>query len=432
MNGIITAFFDDFAGNDRALRVMGYEPGSRRLERLRAEAARDGLRTWVRAEPVDGRAADLAGRIGVVVSRAVDGWIDRPVCIRRIAGEYWIASRERPIARFDGNWSYLGDWRGWWREPNSGNGYAWPASIAADEAAGRLYIAMPARNIVRAFDLETGAQLWQYGQSGRHGNLRDGRLGAPVDVDVLPNGNVLVCDQTGWGNPPGQDAWGPGHLTELDGASGALVACRVRNAGGGNPWNGGVSGPVRARVLGGRVYASLYDRHMIGCWDIDADTGQWSYRCVYTHPPGMDVTGIYPHGLTLNAAGELVVCCDGPKKIVALGEADHDYRWSAGEPGWDDRAAPRNRPGELHGPRDLCETGPGLYAVCDEGNNRVTVLPAYNSLAVPYAVTLPAGYRLVADGLPPGYDARTHELRVRLTGLGGVGPLYLPCEREAD
>ena len=78
--------------------------------------------------------------------------------------------------------------------------------------------------MVRAFKLSTGEFLWQHG-NGSAGNLKDNKLYNPQDVELLPNGNVLITGYNGFVYDPDTDeeATGHGH----SGLTGSLFKSRV-------------------------------------------------------------------------------------------------------------------------------------------------------------------------------------------------------------
>ncbi len=428
MTELVQRFLADFAANDRALRAMGYDAASQRLELLQQEAALSADRIWIKAEPANQDHKTLLARIGVVHSGYRDhGRINRPTAIRKVGGEYWVASYYQRIARFDANWTFLGWWPGAWGADHAAGQYSNVEDFAVDEANDRLFAALGGRHRVMAFQLSDGSHLWTWGD-GTPGDYADNRPNTPRSVELLPNGNVAVAVWNGAG-PAGVAA---GYVAELDGTAGTAVAARLERKTDGFPWNGEVDRPIRIRLLNGRLYVSLYylNGGMVGVFDPTT----WQPIETYTQPQGWDVQSVSPWGLCLDdpdpaAATELVVCANSPKVIVALGLTDHDYKWHAGEQRWDDRAGADNIPGELHDIRDVLPLGGGLFAVADYGNNRIMVLPRFNTMSVPYTVAMPTGYRLVTDGLPEGFDPATYELAVKLNRLHQVGPLYLPLER---
>lgn len=426
MSDLVRRFFADFAANDRALRAMGYDPGSQRLQQLIAEAALDTNHVWIEAVPANNDHQTLRGQIGVVVSGYREGTVDRPRGLRNVGGEFWVVNDRLPVGRFDANWSYLGEW-GRYGDPSDdpdNNRYLY--DIAVDEAGGRVYVV--GENRVRCFDLDAATHIWTWGD-GTAGNFADGRLSSPVSCELLPNGNLAVAVQYGRGAIGGQNGIYNGYVVEFDASSGNPVACRLMKRTNGAPWRGEVSEPVRIRLLGGRLYVSCYNTHLVGVFDPDT----WDHIETFARPAGFDVQSVNPRGLCLNDAGDtLVVAANGPKVLVAMGLADHDYKWHSGEAGWDDRTAAENQPGELYDIYDILPIGGGRYAVVDSGNNRISVLPEFNYHPVPYQYTVPAGYRLVESALPEGFDPAAGHRLVRIKDLDKVGPLYLACEREAQ
>jgi len=427
MSTLIQSFLSDFAANDRALRAMGYEPGSQRLARLIDEAALDTNHVWIEAAPANNDHQTLREQIGVVVSCYRDGTINRPRGLRKVGAEFWVVNHYRPVGRFDSNWSYLGDW-GRYGDPNADAANTrYLYDIAVDEVGGRVYTF--GDNRVSCFDLDTAAHVWTWGD-GTSGNYADDRPNSyGGSCELLPNGNLAVAVRYGRGTIGGQEGLANGYVAELDAATGNPVACRLMKRTNGAPWRGEVSEPTRIRLLDGRLYVSCYNTHLIGVFDPDT----WEHIETFTRPAGIDVQSVNPRGLCLNDAGDaVVVAANGPKVLVALGLSDHDYRWHSGEAGWDDRTAAENQPGELYDIYDILPIGGGRYAVADSGNNRISVLPEFNYYPVPYQYALPAGYRLVDAALPEDFDPDTGTRLVRIKDLDQVGPLYLACEREAQ
>lgn len=428
----LKAFFDDLAGDANKLKLLGLGPNQLAEFQALAQAAEapESRRSWIVAEPVGDAHRTLLSQIGVVHSAYRDGGrINRPTSLRRVNGEIWVSSYYQRIARFDDNWSYLGWWTGVYGADFAAGQFQYVHDFAVDVANDRLFLALRAAHRVMALRLSDGTLLWTWGD-GTPGDYGAGQPNEPMSLDLLPNGNLVVAVFRGNGDGGGTKS--QGYVAEIDAATGAPVACRLQQITSGQPWDGEVYHPAWVRVLNGRLYVALH--YLDGGLVAVFDPGTWDYIESYTKPSGWDVHSINPYGLCLDdpdeaAATELVVAANAPKTLVGLGLADHDYRWHVGSQRWDDRSGARNEPGEMQDIRGVLPLGGGLFAVADYGNNRITVVPKYNQVQVPYAVTVPADYRLVADTLPDGFDPATNTLMVKLSDLGTVGPLYLPIER---
>jgi hypothetical protein len=413
---MLTEFFDDLTENLVARKALGL--GAHMIDALRARAASPGNAAWIEITPISSPTLPA----GVVASYYTDRIINAPRALRKVDDEYWVGGSGR-IARFDINWTFLGYWIGSWGNVNETNHYEYPESFCIDETNGRIIMAMGGRHIVRAFDLETGDHLWTFGTPYSAGNLADGLMYNARDVDLLPNGNVVICSTNGTGEINGVTGNNnSGYVAELNGADGTFVACRLMAMPNRyDAWEGRVHYPVRARYFASDncIYISTGRNH-VGVFDADT----WKNITTYTKPQGWDVDAITPMGLAIED-GELIVACNSPRSIVALGLADHDYKWHAGTVGWDARNTPRNQIGEMLDIWDILPVGDGTVLVADAGNSRIMQLPKFNNAVWQYAPQIPDGYEIVAG--PHGYDTKTHRLSVKLCDLGrhGVDPQRL-------
>ena len=353
--------------------------------------------------------------------------INRPRCIRKVGNEFWVGSTYTRIARFNSSWSFLGYWTGQYEDPNRNpNSYSYLSSFAVDETNNRLFISMDWRHRIRAFNLETGEFLWNYGD-GTTGHVWDNKLWNPMDVEVLPNGNVLVCNYNGYGQIGETKATNHGTLIELNGETGEFVACRkmYQPNTDGNAWSDSVSNPVRARILAdGNLYVSMYNRHHVGCWN----PTDWTFIKAFTKPHGMDVGSVYPRGIFLSSydfkgqtRNALVVVCNGPKSLGAVDAESHELVWLVGHGAWDDRRESRNIPGEFWDIWDILEIEPGYYAVADYGNNRVSVVSAEMSISIPYDIHVPEGKKIV--WAPDNFDKTTLKLTIPSYQMSQVKPI---------
>ncbi len=425
----LTAVLKDLAEDKQKKKALGL--GDDMLAKLISQATNGGPRIWAIATVANTDHLSLAVGLGVFASAYRDSnQVNRPTCLRYVNGEIWVGSTYRRIARYDTNGSFLGYWTGIWAEPDSSaTGYAYPRSFAVDETNDRIYIAMEWRHRVRAFRLSTGEFLWEFGD-GTAGHLWDNQLWSPMDVETLPNDNVLITSYSGYGEQNGTRGINHGHVTELNGETGVLVACRIMYAPDttGNAWDDACSNPIRARVLSdGLLYVSMYGRNHVGVWNPET----WEYVTSYSKPRGVDIASIKPRGVTLNAAGdELIVVANGPKKLVAVGKGDHDYHWHVGVQQWDDKSGATNNIGEFQDVWDVLHLDDSRYAVADYGNNRVMIVPNQGRIQVPYKVDIPEGYKIVHA--PEGYDTNTHELSVPINDLAQVGNLNLLLEKKPE
>jgi len=426
MSDLIRRFFDDFSSNDRALRAMGYSQGSQRLARLMDEANLDANHIWVKAEPIGTAHIDLSKKIGVAVSKYRDGTVNGPTNIRKVGTEFWVCNYYSQISRFDENWSFLGYWGRFGDAINTAL-YNSVRDIAVDEANDRVFIVMSNNNRVRCFSLSSADHIWSWGD-GSKGDYATNQPDFPCSCEVLPNGNLAVAVKNGRGTIGGQEGIYGGYIAELDAETGNPVACRLMKKTDGYPWQDEVSLPTQIRILNGRLYISNNDINLIGVFDPTT----WDYIETFARPAGFDVQSVYPNGICLNDAGDqLVVAANSPKLVVALGLTDHDYKWHSGTAGWDDRVSAENKPGEFFSINGILPIGNGFYAVADMGNNRVSIVPEFNYFPVQYQFSVPPGYRLVKEQLPPGFDPSTGILMVHIAELQNVSPIYLACEREA-
>lgn len=423
----VTAFLESIKQNSQLKKTLNI--GEPMLDYLINEASFDGNKSWVKAMPVTPIDQLLQG-LGTAVSSHRDGIISRPSCLRMVNGEIWVGSYGKPIARFDTNFSFLGYWVGKYADPNrEADGYAYVRSFAVDEENDRIYIAMEVRHMVRAFRLSDGAFIWQFG-NGQAGHLEDSKLYNPQDVELLPNGNVLITSYNGYGYDPDDDieGIGHGHVSEFSGLTGSLVKSRIMYLTNGNGWQHEVSNPNRARIQAdGRLYVSAYNRHHISVWNPET----WEYIATYSKPAGFDIDGIYPRGMTLSLdQQELVVVCNGPKMLVTLGVEDFDYKWHSGSSEWDDRKQATNSIGGFSDIWDVLPVGADRYLVADYGNNRIQIVPNNNRIAIPYNLTIPQGFKVVWK--PDGYDLTSNTLTLPYNTAQAQGDIYLLLERTAQ
>jgi len=349
--------------------------------------------------------------------------VNRPKCIRKVNDEYWVGNTYNRISRFNSSWAFLGYWKGEYGDPNrSGTSYAYVSSFAVDTTNNRIYIAMEWRHIVRSFNLETGEFLWQYGD-GSPGHMKDNRIWNPVDVEVLPNGNVLICSYNGYGQIGEDEGANHGFLVEVDSSTGQAVACRkmYKPNTDGNAWSDSVSNPIRARILSdGNLYVSMYNRHHVGCWDPET----WDYVDSFTKPQGMDVGSVYPRGLclthyTLNELTReaLVVACNGPKSLGAVDKETHSLVWLTGYGDWDDKREAENNPLSLWDIWDVLEIEPGFYAVADYGNNRISIVPSQMTVEIEFK-NIPDDVEI--KWVPKGFNKETRTMTVPITKVGSI------------
>ena len=399
----ITAFLRDLKASS------GNKYGANLLDQMIAESEKPAItNTWVTATPAnDDYKADIAG-LGVFVDFYTSGGqVNRPTCIRLVGGEYWIASYNTRIARYDINGSFLGYWIGKYAAPTTNDdSYANSNSFVADEVNDRLFIIMP--YYVRAFTLSTGDLLWSFG-TGASGNLIDNAIYTGTDVDLLPNGNIVVCSQNGKGVISGVEGIGHGHIDEFNAETGALIACRIMYAPDtkGEAWQQSCYRPYACRVLNNRLYVSMNSGDHVGVFDVDT----FQYIESFTKPRGLDVGSIGATGVALNATNdELVVAANSPKRLVGLGLSDHDIHWYSGQQRWDDRAASSKKIGDFQDIRHVLNIGSGRYMVADYGNHRVMVVGESTQLTVQYSVTIPAGFEI--KRCPDCFDKETHVVTV--------------------
>ena len=333
-----------------------------------------------------------------------------------------MGSHSQRIARYDLNGSFLGYWIGDRYHPSHRDSYDYLHAFAIDATHDRIYIAMGGAHRVRAFSLSTGEMIWNAG-NGHSGDLKEGRYHSPYDVELLPNGNVLVCCRKGRGQQGDIEAIGDGHITELNGETGELIACRLMYQPNtrGEAWANACANPEQARILDdGLLYVSMTNHDHVGVWNPET----WEYVKSYTKPAGVDIARINPRGITLNThQDELIIVANSPKMIVALGLTDNDYKWHVGQQRWDDKTSATNRIGEF---QDICDVlciGDDLYAVADYGNNRVMIVGNKRYLDIPYNITIPDGYEIVHP--PANFNIETSTLRVRIEDIHNVGVLRL-------
>lgn len=420
----VQAFLNSIKENSQLKKALNL--GEPLLDYLIQESSFDDHKSWVKAMPVT-PINDLLQGLGTAISSHRDGIINRPSCLRMVNGEIWVGSYGKGIARFDANFSFLGYWIGKFLDPNrEPDTYAYVRSFAVDEENDRIFICMEWRHMVRAFKLSTGEFLWQFG-NGQAGHLEDNKLYNPQDVELLPNGNVLITSYNGYGHDPENniEGTGHGHVSEFSGLTGSLVKSRIMNLTNGDGWQHEISNPNRARILAdGRLYVSAYNRHHIAVWNIET----WEYIATYSKPAGFDIDGIYPRGMTLSSdQQELVVVCNGPKMLVTLGVEDFDYKWHSGRSEWDDRKRATNKIGGFSDIWDVMPVGDGRYLVADYGNNRVQIVPNSNRISIPYQVTVPQGFKVVWK--PDGYDLTTNTLIAPYNEAQEQGDIYLLLER---
>ena len=366
--------------------------------------------------------------IGVVVSRYTDnGVIYRPTCVRKVGNEWWIGSYYTSIAKFDENFSYLGK-VGFYGNPISNpNRYQYTYSFCVNPEQDIYIVTCYAFHVVKCFRISDNSLVWTAGD-GSPGNVSDGHLYNPYDVDFLPNGNIIVSCYNGIGRlQDGTTGTGPGHITEIDVSSGNIIASRVINVNGGYPWHGGIGNPTRARVFGDRIYISSMSRDVVGVWDVNT----WEYITVYTKPREIDIGDLNILGIYVDdTENEIVLSLAGPRKIAALGLDDHDIKWISGELCWDDRSNAENKPGVILQPSDLYKFSDNSYLVCDYGNNRVTVIHKSPYIEVQYNLDqIPEGYEILEDFLPDNFDLNTGIRKYKLHEYIPNEPLLVPIRK---
>jgi|UPI0003764F58 hypothetical protein len=425
--GALVDFFADLDANAAAkAKLQGI--GAAQFASLKLQAAdADMARGFVVANPVGTAHLTAADGVGVVHSYYTDGGlIVMPSALRKTSnGEVWVASETASaaiaLARFDANFSFLG----YWGRSAAADGLYLTRDFALDEVNRRIYT-VGNNHVLRAFDLDTQAMLWQFGTHNAALNLPTG-LYTPSGVDMLPNGNIIVASWSGMA----VGASGHGHLSEFDPA-GALVATHAMNNGGvSEPWSGSIRNPDKVRVdaLNNLIYVSLYYDDMIAVYDATS----FAYVACYTKPAGIAAGNLLPRGFYVSQDhNQLVIGASSPRLLAALGVDNHDLAWIAGHAVYDAGAQAFNRPNELWGCRDVLELSPGHYLVADDGNNRLTVISNNNTHIIPYdtAALIPAGWQLALAAMPTGYDPTNHTMTVPLANAATAGALYLPIERS--
>lgn len=420
----VQAFLNSIKENSQLKKALNL--GEPMLDYLLQEASFDDHKSWVKAMPVTPINELLKG-FGTAVSAYRDGLINRPSCIRIVNGEFWIGSYSLPIARFDSNFSFLGYWIGHHKDPrNEPDSYNYVRSFAVDTENDRIFICMEWRHMVRAFRLSTGELLWQYGSTSA-GHLKDNQLYNPQDIELLPNGNVLITGYNGYGYDPDTDeeGTGHGHVSEFSGLTGSLIKSRVMYKTNGNGWKHETSHPSRARILAdGRLYISSYNKHHMGVWNPET----WEYIETYSKATGFDTDAIYPRGMTLSLDGtELVTVCNGPKMLVTIGVDDRDYKWHVGHSEWDDRKQGLHRIGAFQDIWDVIAIAPDKYLVADYGNQRIQIVPNGEKISIPYSVTIPDGFKVAWK--PSAYDLATNTLTLPYNEVQALEDIYLLLER---
>jgi len=162
--GALVDFFADLDANAAAkAKLQGI--GAAQFASLKLQAAdADMARGFVVANPVGTAHLTAADGVGVVHSYYTDGGlIVMPSALRKTSnGEVWVASETASaaiaLARFDANFSFLG----YWGRSAAADGLYLTRDFALDEVNRRIYT-VGNNHVLRAFDLDTQAMLWQFG-----------------------------------------------------------------------------------------------------------------------------------------------------------------------------------------------------------------------------------------------------------------------------
>ena len=414
----LVAFLQDLAGDERMRRSVGLHEHlmqellaeAQALEELQAglEAAENSgkwlwPRDWIIARPVEEPA--FLGR--VILNAYRDSWVSRPRCIRRVGEEFWVGGEMR-IARFAPDWQFRGQWGNYGDPRPDQNVYGYHNDFCVDEERGRLFVVSGWHHIARCFDLATGQHIWTYGDFNV-GHYADGRLWGPYSIELLPSGNVAVCSVWGDGELNGQRGNGNrGFLVEIDGATGAAVACRGAHVTSGQPWDGEIDRPRYCRLSphDGLLWVSAQDNDQLVAYD----PATWEVARYIVKPANIDVQRVYPVTIGFSAAhpDEVFVHAEGPQRIVRLNVQTGDYLGSIGYWDWDDRAAAAELPRMFNYPACFLFAGDRRMVVADTGNNRIIELPLTGRFTWRYALDIPDGYKIVHA--PKGWDSPTQTL----------------------
>jgi len=332
--------------------------------------------------------------VGTVASYRKDRLVNRPYRIMVVDDEIWVCSLYQRIARFDADFSFKG-YFGVWGDftDEHPERYAYPRGFTVKED--RVYMAFEWRHRVACYDRNTGERVWVFG-NGSPGVPENGQVYSPYDVDVLPNGHVLVA--CFYGQPEGAVS-NAGMVIELD-EDGKFVKTHLSYKKDGYPWNGDVSHPVSLRVVEnpetGRteVWISYWSGDLIAIFEWNESEGL-VYKDIIGKTPGLNVGAVRIRDFFVDYPGKKVyISADGPKKIACLDLETHNLVGYIGKVLWEDYDGNPETPAGFSQVAGLALTDDGRILVCDYGNNRVQQFPinllVASKVELEYEGTVPA------------------------------------------
>jgi len=309
--------------------------------------------------------------VGTVLSNRKDGLVDRPYRVKVVGDEIWVLSYYMLLAKFDLDFSFKGFF-GSWGDYSAGN-YVYPRGFAVSED--RVYMVSDNRHVAAAFDRHTQQTLWVFG-SGSPGLPEDGKLYAPYDVDILPDGHILIACYYG---RPADAVANSGMVIELD-ENGEYVRTHLAYRRNGGPWVGDVSKPVALQVLTNphtsqvEVWIAYFDKDLIAVFEWDGS--ELVYQTVYSKTPGLNVGSISVRDFVVDYDNNrLYAGCDAPKVVACIDLTTSNLLGYIGGYKFEDYDGNPETPGGFGQVAGLALTPDGRLIAADYSNNRIQQFP---------------------------------------------------------
>ena len=383
---MIEAFLTDLKQNQQVMKLLGnpvnvIEEGLNEIAQLRSNQDKD--HTILRLKDKDYDFFEVVEGefrwkvpVGTVVANRLDGLISRPWRIKKVDDEIWVVSLYERVARFDLNFSFIGYFGEWGDFDNSyPNRYRHPKGIAVTED--RVFLAFDSQHRVGCYNRETGEKIWLFGD-GTAGEPEDGRLYNPYDVEVLPNGNVLVACY--YGQPEGAVS-NEGFISEHNKENGSLVKVHFKYARDGYPWNGDVCRPKTIRMVQRpedskwELWVAYYNKNLIALFEYDETNDSFTYKISYSKTPGLNVGALYINDFVVDEEyKKIYLTVGGPNVVACLDVETHDLLGFIGHTRWEDYDNNPNTPGAFISPSGI-EIINDKLLVADYTNDRIQQFP---------------------------------------------------------
>lgn len=244
----VISFLQDLQNNDAIMAILGnptsqinsYITYIQDLENQVNTLSSLSSRSYVKVTPQDGDYGSFIIQNGkfkwkyqykFTAFNKYGDFIAGPIYALNVDDEIWIGSYTTAVARFDNNFSFLG-YFGRYGYPTNTGYYMNMYGMAYDPNTEYVYIACYTYHVVKIFD-KSGTEIGTIGTPGVLSyDPNTGNLSYPYDVNILPNGNVLVTCY--YGNPPGSNG-NFGYIAEFT-PSGTFVKIHLMSTSTGTPW----------------------------------------------------------------------------------------------------------------------------------------------------------------------------------------------------